>query len=191
MECHSTPERRIDRAWEQRERSVPLTDGKFLDVNLSDDHPVEGARRSSLWRRSLVGRLGRSPGGIPAETADRLVHDAPPAECSACHDPHSYSDATSDPSSVRSLCLSCHDPTYYALDEHITPSCVDCHVMHAAPGDDLLRSREPEDTCGACHLGTVSFGTVTVDPALRGPPGHDDVRTDRCVDCHQVHARGG
>lgn len=191
LECHSSAERRRIRGEERPMDPLPIAEGLFLGVSLSDDHPLGNERRGSLWRTETLPSdvTGLSP--QVANTRERLVREEESLECSDCHDPHSPFGSLNDPSTARTVCLQCHDPGFYGFQGHITPSCTDCHAMHGASGDRLLRTRRSNELCTSCHEGGAFFGELRVDAALHGPPGHDDFGRSRCTECHRVHAPPG
>jgi predicted CXXCH cytochrome family protein len=191
LECHSSREQRAERAAESPDRVLTMASGAFLGLDLKDDHPLGDGRSRPTWSRDLLG--GERPWG-PREAvlaSDRLVERTDPARCVDCHDLHDPFDSRRPPGSERVLCLGCHDQSYYAFRGHISTSCLDCHVMHDAPGATLLKARRSDDLCAACHQGAATFSDLEVDPGLHGPPGHDDVRVGRCSECHRIHGRSG
>ncbi len=107
--------------------------------------------------------------------------------CTDCHDPHGTSAAgLLKRSTVRETCTRCHgEKEGPFLYEHgdLTGDCLNCHVPHGSPNDDLLVVREPF-LCLQCHEGH-RINTP------RGEPGTTAMKEyffTRCTDCHsRIH----
>lgn len=198
------------------------SDGSLINPNLttdlSDDHPISFTYTETLAQKShlaspstLTGRVRLQPGGN--------------LECTACHDPHDNQYGNflvvnnGDPNRPdyvggAQLCVTCHKPANWENAAHnpaVTPalakSCLNCHVVHNAPGPvRLLSGVKQEDTClQSCHNGVdpnsaniKSLFGATLHRHPVDDAGSDTVHDDnetlpaqkyhvQCVDCHNPH----
>lgn len=184
LECHSTEEQRGRRNADGSGEPVPLSGGTYLGFTKLGDHPL-GRERRSTSRGPVV---QSNPFAAEFDLRDRFESISGTVDCADCHDPHEYDLLLDVSSDERRVCLECHDPAYYAFQEHLTPSCGDCHEQHGAPGPWLTAEAELDVLCARCHEGTGRMPTERVDRSLYGPRSHDDLRPGRCIDCHRVHA---
>ncbi|HSM04536.1 MAG TPA: cytochrome c3 family protein [Longimicrobiales bacterium] len=187
LECHSTEEQRGRRNADGNGDPVPLRGGAYLGLMNLGDHPLGTERRGTSRASAVVS----NPFDADFDARDPFESMEGTVNCADCHDPHAYDLLLDVSSDERTVCLECHDPTYYAFQEHLTPSCGDCHQQHGAPGPALTAERDLDALCAGCHRGTGRATTRRVDQALYGPPSHDDLKPGRCVDCHKVHGDPG
>ncbi len=185
LRCHSTAALRAQQPGFQGTYRSVAAGGKYLRMDLSDDHPL-GWDGSSGWSR--LDELW------PGWDRSRNVVGQPPAsgttsiECTTCHDPHSRTSFAPEPSQEVVLCSRCHDPGRYKRHSHGSLACGDCHQLHGGHGVELLS--EPGDMlCTACHISgsPPEGGRNTSRPIAVSPQSHIEPPRGSCRDCHSAH----
>lgn len=205
----------------------------LIGTDLSDDHPV-----SFTPSRTKLTTVEPPPGDpVKLDRSGEL-------QCTSCHDPHREDiDPVARRFLVKSnkgseLCLTCHQIDQWAGSAHQASTrrydasqgahagyetvgdngCASCHVSHSAAQPDRLLKGVEEETCLACHDGSVAstdiaaeYAKIYAHPTLaRTPSSHDPVeepslpsgavpeiipsapRHAECSDCHNPHkARSG
>jgi predicted CXXCH cytochrome family protein len=193
-----------------------------LTTDLSDDHPVSFVYDFGLAAadRELVDP-GLLTGSVKLDAQDQM-------QCTSCHEPHSsdYPKLLVMDPAFGALCVTCHDKAGWPGSSHETSpatwggmgvdpwphtdqhtvaanACESCHTPHDAASFDWLWTYYPEEeTCFACHEGTVagedigSELTKASSHAVDSYTGvHDPVedfgsmgRHVECQDCHNPHA---
>ncbi len=201
-----------------------LTGRTHLGTDLSDDHPI-----SFDYDAAVPGEL------VDPVTID-LPLEGTQLQCTTCHDPHErdlvpfLQKTTAD----GLLCTTCHGRSGanwdWATSSHATSGaatpatvwperqpewpgatvaangCLSCHDLHTAAVPQRLVTKVEENTCYACHNGTVAatdmqfeFGKMNRHPvAFSTPnPDHDATKVEdplsmpmhvECMDCHNSHA---
>jgi DmsE family decaheme c-type cytochrome len=123
---------------------------------------------------------------------------APVRGCEACHGPGSLHAESGDKSKIRTFesalparertepCLACHAGAKELHDfrgsEHALAkvACTDCHSVHGAQGDRLLRKADAWDLCVGCHLEVRAKFMLTERHRLGDRPLP-------CLECHDPH----
>ncbi len=194
----------------------------FLGSNLMDDHPI------SFDYSDSKGGMGLDYLPESAITPPVHVDSAGMVQCTSCHDAHSnlHGQFLITSNSHSALCLSCHSPTDWMSSSHSLSqagwdgtlpdpwpnsdfdtvaenACGNCHKPHgAAKPERLLLDAADEDTCLACHQGTVASSNIGQDlykAYTHSPfatlsthdPAEDPLSMPRhaeCQDCHDPHA---
>lgn len=111
------------------------------------------------------------------------AHEGSDVACVSCHSIHSERDPVFDPLEQQEICFNCHprarSDTYKASGHPLrfgSMTCSDCHNVHDANNDFLLKADNVNDTCYNCHA------------EKRGPFlwEHAPV-TESCTLCHKPH----
>jgi len=203
-----------------------LSGRAHLTTDLSDDHPI-----SLDYSVAVPGELV-DPAGIDLRLEGSLL------QCTTCHDPHEKDNAPFLQKSTTdgSLCTTCHERSGaswdWATSSHATStaatpatvwperraewpaatvaanSCLSCHDPHTAAMPARLITKIEENTCYACHNGTVAASDieadfakanrhpVDVDNTPSGTGDHDATKIENpltmplhteCMDCHNPH----
>lgn len=192
LRCHSTPADRMNAGADAKTGPIRLAEGKYLGLDLADDHTLgrldrnrddrgllfDTNPRNLRTRRSLTGRASILPSAMGS------------VECTTCHDPHRPIGPIPTPEEEPILCGACHDAGTYGYGLHVSATCSDCHRLHEGRGLDLLREEDEELLCMSCHGGARPPSGL--DRARRtslpvGPPGHVVPPAGRCSDCHPAH----
>lgn len=202
--------------------AMPVSGG-LLGTDLSDDHPVSFVFNSALT--ALRGELvdpSLLTGAVRLDSSNQV-------QCTSCHNPHDNTFGKflvmDDRGSL--LCETCHKKANWSTSHHRTSTatwngvgqnpwpnstfttvadngCRNCHDTHSAlHAERLLTYNNDEDTCTACHNGSVSpdvmsdFSKLSAHPVAATNGVHDPnepvVVNDRhveCVDCHNPHSAG-
>ncbi|HEX4085058.1 MAG TPA: cytochrome c3 family protein [Chthoniobacteraceae bacterium] len=210
---------------EMRNSAVAITGSANLGTDLSQDHPVSFTYNSALAARQ--GKLA-DPGKLKGPVRLDANHEV---QCTSCHDPHNdqYGDFLVMDNSGSQLCTTCHiDAAWSNASHHLSGapikgaaakqvigttvksvgenSCKDCHAPHLAAGrQQLLLTSRQEDTCFACHNGTVvrqnlepEFNKPSVHPVMLSTASVAQRGVGRssllgasgrvtCSDCHDSH----
>ncbi len=201
-----------------------LTGRTLLGTDLSDDHPI-----SFDYAAAVAGELA-DPVAID------LPLEGTQLQCTTCHDPHEKDlvPFLHKTTANGALCTTCHvrsGATWdWATSSHAnspaaTPvtvwpernpdwpgptvaanGCLSCHDLHTAAMPQRLITKVEENTCYACHNGTVAATNIQAEflktsrhpVALRTPnPDHDATKVENvltmpihveCMDCHNPHA---
>ena len=188
-----------------------------LGTDLSDDHPISF---EYTWKAELA--------PLPEAEAHgaRLVQGGF-VECTSCHDPHDNRNGNFLVVNVDhqqdALCTICHRRTDWGdsypdtvhrsggerypakAPEVAAAGCMNCHRVHSAPGQVLLKKATITDTCTTtCHRDPPYRNILDEFERLyRHPLGGEGrhsageslpVATDNkhveCVDCHNPHRAG-
>lgn len=199
LRCHVTPSVRAVQP-EFQESAPATTTSRFLELDLTDDHPLG---RFDIAR--LKDRNRESP--ISATEASRMrplmfgSEDGAVLECTGCHDPHDRRGPLPSIEEERTLCTNCHDAARYAFGGvHTELPCSGCHLMHGGFDRELLAEPDPDRICVSCHeqtgptvaagnaspaaLRRVQIFTMIVPPTSQA---HLDPPDGSCVDCHSPH----
>jgi predicted CXXCH cytochrome family protein len=192
-----------------------------LGTDLSDDHPI-----SFVYSDALAGKdpqirsVSMLPEPLKLDRQGEL-------QCTTCHDAHNnqYGQFLVMPNQRSAMCTSCHNLTGWVGSTHessIAPvlgssnprlregdgrsvadrGCLSCHRPHSADRSErLLYYRQSEDTCLACHDGSV--GPFNIRSQLSMVSRHNvgmyrgvhDIRESPlamsrhvvCEDCHNPH----
>jgi predicted CXXCH cytochrome family protein len=189
LRCHSTPDvRALQPGF--KGRAVPeAAGGKYLSLDLSDDHPVGRVTRSDWLKTPDPAALAQPRARRNPNPISGLGPEAVAVECTTCHDPHDRTSAAPGREEQARLCGSCHDAIRYALRQHTAVACTDCHRLHGGEQLNLLAEPTADLLCRSCH-----------DPALAAvarreklaalptaPRGHSQPPDGSCLDCHTVH----
>jgi len=200
-----------------------------LGTDLTDDHPFS-------FRRSPADSTVIDPPPGDEVKLDRKGR----IQCTSCHDPH---EEDLDPVTHRflvkdnrgsGLCLTCHRMEYWKSSGHESSAavytaaegahtgystvrdngCESCHRPHSANEPMRLMKLPEEETCVACHDGSVAktdiaseFSKPFVHPTFSVTPSEHDAaegpmntvaaipeispaapRHAECQDCHNPHA---
>jgi predicted CXXCH cytochrome family protein len=186
LRCHATPSLRSRQpGFEGRARSA-AAGGKYLQLDLSDDHPL-GRAAPSAWPQLDDKWPGRKPlkdAGLRATPGG----EAASVECTTCHDPHSRNPGPPNVAQQQMLCGSCHEPARYSIKQHSSLVCSDCHLLHGGSETTLLAEPAADLLCRSCHDPGSAPGRRAGGAApLRGPRGHVEPPRGTCTDCHAVH----
>ena len=189
LRCHTTPERRA-RQSEFALLSGQLQTGRYLQLDLTDDHPmgrldriVQFPRAASL-RRPTRQRSGQ--GVILTKTAEASVLD-----CTSCHDAHRRTGGVTTAEQQR-ICGECHESGKYHVQDHATLACSDCHDLHGGGRGPLLAAQNEVVLCTACHdplAASVGFQSRRPAPAidlLRHGSKQRGMESP-CMGCHEIH----
>ncbi len=187
LRCHLTQGQRT-RQSVARGQSPTLEGGKYLALDLSDDHPL-GRIDQSDWPGLVAWRRDRPFEPVPRLYRSPALAESESIECTTCHDPHSRTSAIPEPEEERVLCSGCHDPARYLLEGHTSLTCRNCHKLHG--GNDVTLLAEPftEVLCNSCHEtgGPQLSARSGRPPFLSAPQGHREPPTQTCTSCHAVH----
>ena len=193
-----------------------------LGTDLSQTHPV-----SFVYDAGLAAANGKLKDPSTLKDKVRLDHSGQ-MQCTSCHNPHDdqYGKFLVMDNTASALCLACHtdnswsgsghgmsqtslagSATTFAMNTSVKTvaanACENCHTPHAAGSKErlLIHARE-EETCFACHNGTVvaknmsaEFNKVSTHPVLLTSSLHNNAeelvnstRHVACSDCHNSHA---
>ncbi len=187
LRCHSTAAVRLRQAEFAPAASAVLEPGTYLQLDLTDDHPVGLVEPSVALRRMTLLRTGGrvGPTGLQRGGAD------PTIECTTCHDPHRRTGPVSA-AEERVLCAGCHEPTRYGLRTHAGLACTDCHALHGGSQVGLLRTHGADVLCRTCHepgspARAGDSGTVAVPRTPAGHPTGAGAAAAGCLSCHRAH----
>ena len=192
LRCHSTSSERL-RQPEFSAAPMAAVDGKYLQYDLTDDHPLgQVGRRSILDEGSAVGDPRKS---LRANVVmGRGFEETGEVECTLCHNPHDRHSIVPGPEEQKVLCGSCHEPATYAFEGHPSLACGNCHDLHGGQEGNLLAEPTSTVLCNSCH----EAGGVGVSQRLEGsgsaaivlppaPRGHTRAPEGDCVSCHRLH----
>jgi predicted CXXCH cytochrome family protein len=107
------------------------------------------------------------------------------ADCEACHNAPSDTDAFATTAEDGELCSDCHDSADLTTGEMAHEpfedgACLDCHDPHSS--DQVTLLLEPgSQLCFSCHDDTSTNAAVAHDPLAS---------EDGCLSCHAPHATG-
>lgn len=187
LRCHATPSQRARQPQFARRSLLAVEGGKYLGLDLSDDHPLGRLERYGWPELDASGRRRPFDRPSPALRSD------PSGEqrflgCTGCHDPHDRS-PTISAEEQQMLCGSCHDLGRYALQNHSSLACSSCHVLHGGHEAALLAEPIADVLCASCHNAT---GLARVRPgdepaSLNAPQGHIEPPAESCTTCHAAH----
>ncbi|GBC84184.1 hypothetical protein HRbin11_00606 [bacterium HR11] len=171
----------------------PMPETRFLEFDLTDDHPVDVRAPTPV---GLVRGVQ-----TPLEE-DRLL-------CVTCHEPHQSEHRPLLRRPAPELCRGCHtaDDIHYG---HSVTACVSCHRLHGAVQPPLLDPAKVQAACAVCHPDVPPDHPASgprpspprptrvlkpMGPAADAPvPGPTPpVDTLTCSKCHRFHqpTRGG
>jgi len=169
-----------------RQSVIPFTgalnQGKNLNTDLSDDHPVSFEYSSSLVFQNPE---LRDPASLTGSA--RLDHSLQ-MQCTSCHDPHNdqFGNFLVMNGSNSNLCIQCHNKAGWTMSLHNTSiksfngipnvftnpewntvaayGCQSCHALHSAGGKArLLYFSTEESNCNHCHNGTVASKNISAE----------------------------
>jgi len=191
LRCHSSVSERL-RQPEFSGSSVAGVDGRFLQYDLSDDHPLGQIQRNSILDDGTT--LEDPTRALRGSSALGRFDEVGKIECTLCHDPHEEYSIVPGPEEQKILCGSCHDAATYSLESHASLACGNCHSLHGGHTGDLLAEPTSTILCQSCHeTGGVSASfsmersasaTVALPPA---PRGHSRPPEGECTSCHRLH----
>lgn len=201
-------------------QTMPAGHG-LIGADLSDDHPISFSYLDSFAKAG--DRLNAPAGWDPRVKLDA----ASEVQCTTCHDPHNdqWGKFMVMDNQESALCRVCHRYDNFAQTSHAQSTskwngtganpwphtdykdvranaCLNCHTSHHAGGrKELLTSAKEEDTCFACHNGSVAqanlqavFNQPYHHPVERQQGVHEDgenalMQGDHveCADCHNPH----
>ncbi len=199
LRCHTTAALRGAQT-EFQESETPSAVGRYIEYDLTDDHPLgrfdvarlnERRRVSAKSSREVIRIRSRSLG----------IEKGSVIECTTCHDPHDRRGALPAIEEERTLCTSCHEASLYAFGGgHDELPCSGCHVMHGGHDTDLLAELSANRVCTSCHEedGAAALPDIESAAALRraqifasiAPPSsqaHLDPVEGECAACHAPH----
>jgi predicted CXXCH cytochrome family protein len=184
LRCHLTPTLR-----ENQPDVLPRSGetGKYLGVDLSDDHPL--GRLDVAVRRSLRPDVQNPRPSVRRDPLD--VEEMGVMECTECHDPHDPLTAIPSPAEQREICGDCHDSSQLADPTHWNLSCSNCHRLHGAAQPGLVAERNTDLLCQQCHDSPALLPTH--EPGQRPPYSPQMVRREAhesggsCLGCHPAH----
>ena len=192
LRCHSTASERV-RQPEFSSAPVASVGGKFLQFDLSNDHPLGRVGSASILDEgSGLEDPVRGLGGSVVLSGG--FYDFAQIECTLCHDPHEEYSIIPGPEEQKVLCGSCHDPATYAFESHTSLACGNCHSLHGGYTGDLLAEPTSTVLCQSCHEtgGVSSFfsvrsGTSAAVALPPAPRGHARPPDGECTSCHRLH----
>lgn len=188
LRCHTTPAGRARQRQFSQYNPLDLERGKYLGLDLSDDHPLGRAPTSrglDLDAATFGGRPLAETGGEFRRGSRAAI---PSLECTTCHDPHSRTSSIPEAEEQRVLCGGCHEPGRYALRGHTSPTCTECHELHGGSEVALLAEPMADMLCNSCHGPGAPLAIDGRSSASRtAPAGHLEPTAERCVSCHTVH----
>jgi predicted CXXCH cytochrome family protein len=203
-------------------RFMPDNRPSNLGTDLSDDHPVSFSYDTALSRENVE---LKDPALLPSVM--RLENDHQ-LQCITCHDPHddAFGRFLVMDNTASSLCMACHDKKGWNHSSHFSSNallaragglwpntpyltvaengCENCHIPHSAgTGERLLIFGDEEETCYACHSGTIASKNIAAaiskpyrhpvdlyrgihDPVEDFTSGHVPAHVE-CSDCHDGH----
>lgn len=197
--------------------------GSFnLGTDLSSDHPI-----SFVYDQNLVSADSQLKNPAMLTGSVKLDQNKQ-MQCTTCHDPHDnrYGNFLVQDNSASALCLNCHTLQSWSGSAHsISPAtwngqgkspwtdkqkntvaanaCENCHASHNANTKQrLLTGASVEETCYACHSGSVAaknvrreFNKFSAHPVEVSGRIHDAAedavngpRHTSCADCHNPHS---
>ncbi len=185
LRCHGTPAVRMRQAEFAQAVPAALERGTYLQLDLSDDHPVGLVEPSVALRRTT---LLRATGTVRPNGLRRVGTD-PAIECTTCHDPHRRQTEVTA-AEQRVLCAGCHEATRYGVRTHVGVACTDCHALHGGSRVGLLLTLSADLLCPTCHepgspARASESGSV---PVPRTPARHfTGAAGASCLGCHPAH----
>ncbi|TKB48293.1 hypothetical protein FCL40_13160 [Ferrimonas sediminicola] len=164
-----------------------LTTGntRNLGTDLSNDHPISftfdtelAARDGELYDPEAVAHIGtRSGGDYPLLPLD---HDSK-VQCTSCHDPHQYDEATGNTKFLRGQRLQQQPPGGAGFDAANDMICLGCHQKSG---------RAWSESVHASNL-TASYSYTDTAADERGFPLGTKVWQAGCLNCHDSHTVQG
>ena len=184
LRCHATPDLRARQPGFKGNARSAAAGGKYLQLNLADDHPL-GRTDRSRWPQLDDGWADWNGSRARSGLLPEAGAGASSLECTTCHEPHSRTASSPDPRRQQLLCGSCHDPARYGAQSHSPLACSDCHQLHGGTETTLLAEPTADLLCVSCH--SPGGSNRRSSGAVRPPQGHTEPPRGSCNDCHIVH----
>ena len=115
-----------------------------------------------------------------------VVHHPVKSGCDKCHQSTGQQHPVKDvkgftlTKEIPGLCYKCHDENNTMTNVHPPVqkgNCLECHMPHSSPNDNLLKKNPPSEVCFQCHKLESAQKRVV----------HEPVKQGECAKCHDPH----